>query len=123
MNCFYHPTRTAIGICKHCQRGLCSECAVLVDDTLACKDRHEEQVHLIDQLTQRSLLQSRRLRSGYLRNSIFYLLVGLLFLGFGWIEFRFLGLEAIFFMLIGVFLLYAALTNYLESKKFINPKK
>lgn len=29
MNCFYHPKKSAVGICKHCQRGLCIDCAAL----------------------------------------------------------------------------------------------
>lgn len=66
----------------------------------------------------RGLLQAQRMGAGYLRNAIFYVLIGILFTGFGWIQFRFLGLQAVFFMLIGLFLLYAAVTNYLESRKY-----
>ncbi len=117
MNCFYHPDRSAIGSCKHCQRGLCTECATLVEDVLACKDRHEELVRAEQQLTRRSLFQFQRMGAAYLRNAIFYGLVGILFAGFGWMQFRFLGVQAVFFILIGVFLLYAAIANYLESKK------
>jgi hypothetical protein len=32
-------------------------------------------------------------------------------------QFRFLGLQAVFFMLIGAFLLYASVANYLEGRK------
>ncbi len=46
MICYYHPTEAAVGICKHCQRGLCSACAADVDDSLACKERHEERVRV-----------------------------------------------------------------------------
>ncbi len=44
MNCYYHPDRPAVGVCKHCQRGLCAEDAALVADSLACKGRHENEV-------------------------------------------------------------------------------
>lgn len=117
LNCFYHPDRPAVGSCKHCQRGLCAECAALVEDVLACKDRHEGQVRAELQLTARSLFQSQRMGAAYLRNAIFYGLVGVLFTGFGWMQLRFLGLQAVFFILIGIFLLYAAIANYLESRK------
>ncbi len=117
MNCFYHPDRPAVGSCKHCQRGLCAECAALVEDVLACKDRHEELVRAEEQLTRRSLFQSQRMSATYLRSAIFYGLVGILFAGFGGMQLRFLGLQAVFFILIGVFLLYAAIANYLESRK------
>jgi hypothetical protein len=117
MNCFYHPERPAVGVCKHCGRGLCDECAAIVDDTLACKDRHEEQVRGANLLTERSLLQARRVGPGYVRNAVFYGLVGMLFAVFGAVQLRFLGLQAVFFMLIGLFLLYAAVANFLESRK------
>ena len=118
MVCFYHPDRPALGICKHCGRGLCTECAAIVDDTLACENRHEEQVRGMNLITQRGILQARRVGAGYLRNAIFYGLVGVLFAGFGWMQYRFLGLQAIFFMLIGLFLLYAAVANFLEGRKY-----
>ena len=117
MNCFYHPTSPAIGICKYCQRGLCSECAAVMDDVLACKSRHEDEVHQIEQLAARNLFQSKRVGSAYTRNAIFYGLVGVLFTGFGLIQYRFLGLQAVFFILIRLFLLYAASANYFEGRK------
>jgi sulfite exporter TauE/SafE len=118
MNCCYHPDRPGLGICKHCGRALCSECIALVDDTVACKNRHEEHVRGRNIASQRSILQGTRLRSGYVRNAVFYGLVGLLFAGFGLSQLRFLGLQAVFFALIGAFLLYAATANYLEGRKY-----
>jgi len=116
--CYYHPDRSAVGLCKHCQRGLCSDCAALVDDSLACKDRHEPQVHALEQMTARNILQAQRVGSSYLRNAIFYGLVGALFAGFGIMQLRFLGWQAVFFLMIGIFLLYAAGANYFESRKY-----
>ena len=48
------------------------------------------------------MLQAQRIGSGYLRNAIFYGLVGVLFAGFGIMQFRFLGLQAVFFLMIGL---------------------
>ncbi len=118
MVCYYHPDKPAVGICKHCQRGLCSDCAAIVDDSLACKDRHEEQVRGLILLAERGILQAKRVGSGYMRNAIFYFLVGVLFMGFGLLQYRFLGLQAVFFMLVGIFLVYAAAANYIESRKY-----
>ena len=118
MVCYYHPDRPAVGICKHCQRGLCRDCAAIVNNSLACANRHEEQVRGLLLMEERGILQARRVASGYMRNAIFYALVGALFTGFGLLQYRYLGLEAVFFMLIGLFLLYAAVTNYLESRKY-----
>lgn len=117
MNCFYHPEVSAIGVCKHCGRGLCGQCVAVVDDTLACKDRHEEKVRAVNLLADRSAVQAKRAGAGYVRNAVFYGLVGTLFAVFGAVQLRFLGLQAVFFMLIGLFLLYAAVANFLESRK------
>ncbi|MDK1028867.1 MAG: hypothetical protein QGM50_02070 [Anaerolineae bacterium] len=118
MNCYYHPKKPAVGVCKYCQRGLCSESLAEVDDSLACKDRHEKQVREINYLEKHNLLRAGRFSSAFIKNAVFYALVGLLFTGFGAYQMRFLGLQAIFLLAIGLFLLYAAIVNYLESKKY-----
>lgn len=118
MFCYYHPGQPAVGLCKHCQRGLCSECIALVDDCLACKGRHEAEVRAGEKLARRNNLQSDRLGLVYVRNAIFYFLVGVVFAGLGLLQYRFAGLQAVVFILVGVFLLYAAIANFLESRKY-----
>ena len=118
MNCYYHPTQPAVGVCKYCPRGLCSECAAVVDDVLACKNRHEDEVHQLEQLTARNLFQSKRVQSVYMRNATFYGLVGVAFAGFGLWQLKWLGLQAALFIALGIFLLYAAIANYLEGRKY-----
>ena len=118
MLCFRHPDRPAIGICRHCGRGLCTECAVPVDEVLACKDSHEPRVAAMNRLLDRNILQATRTASGYLRNGVFYGLVGAAFVALGISQLRFLGLQAIFFALVGAFLLYAAVANLLEARRF-----
>lgn len=117
MVCFYHPDRPAVGLCKYCQRGLCSACAAPAGDSLACRGLHEDHVRSMEELMQRNILQSRRVRSDYLRNTIFYGVVGILFAGFGISQLQWLGLQAVVYLLIGLALLWAALANYLESRK------
>ncbi|HSG41578.1 MAG TPA: hypothetical protein VLA72_00340 [Anaerolineales bacterium] len=118
MICFYHPDKPAVGLCKHCQRGLCSNCAVSVEDVLACKDRHENQVHELLELTKQDILKSKRAGSDYVRNTIFYGIVGILFTAFGASQINWLGLQALVYLIIGLALLWAALANYLESRKY-----
>jgi len=118
MRCYNHPERQALGTCKYCHRGLCADCLTLVDDSLACKDRHEGQVSGLNLLEGRNLLQARRIGSNYRRNAVFYFLSGALFAGFGLYQYRFAGLQALFLIFIGLFLLYAAVANFLESRKY-----
>lgn len=118
MNCYYHPEKPAVGLCKYCQRGLCSECGANAGDSLACKGLHEKQVQAMEALMQKNILQSQRVGSDYLRNTIFYGVVGVLFAAFGISQLRWLGLQAIVYLAIGLALLWAALSNYLESRKY-----
>ena len=118
MRCFYHPDQYAIGTCRHCGRGLCNDCAAIVDDILACKQRHETQVQNEAAALRQASLQAARAASGYVRNAIFYGLVGLLFGVFGLVQMRFLGLQAVFFSAVGMLLLYAGLANFLESRRY-----
>jgi uncharacterized membrane protein YhaH (DUF805 family) len=72
----------------------------------------------MEALLQRNILQSKRVRSDYLRNTIFYGIVGILFAGFGLSQLTWLGMQALVYLLIGLALLWAAAANYLESRKY-----
>jgi hypothetical protein len=89
-----------------------------VEDSLACRDRHEQAVGSAQQARRWSNLQSERIGSVYVRNAVFYGAVGAAFVALGGIQFRFLGVQALFFLVIGALLVYAAIANYLESRKF-----
>jgi hypothetical protein len=85
---------------------------------LACRNLHEEQVHALEALMQKNILQSKRVGSDYIRNTIFYGIVGVLFSVFGFSQLRFLGVQALVYLMIGLALLWAAIANYLESRKY-----
>ena len=118
MNCYYHSDKPAIGLCKYCQRGLCLDCAAHTGDSLACNNLHEAQVRDMELLMQKNILQSKHVGSDYVRNTIFYGSVGILFTAFGISQLQWLGLQAVVYLLIGVALLWAAVANYLESRKY-----
>ena len=118
MVCYYHPDTPAVGLCKYCQRGLCTDCAAPAGDSLACRNLHEDHVRAMETLMKKNILQSKRVGSDYTRNTIFYGTVGILFAGFGISQLRWLGLQAVIYLMIGLALLWAALANYLESRKY-----
>ena len=120
MVCFYHPDRPAVGVCKHCQRGLCTSCAVVIEDVLACQNRHEEEVREVEKLIARNIFHSKRVGSTYMRSAIFYGLVGGAFAAFGLYQYVFLGLQAVFFIVLGLFLLWAGGANFFEARKHTN---
>lgn len=70
------------------------------------------------ELNKQSILKSKRAGSDYVRNTIFYGSVGVLFTIFGASQIKWLGLQAIVYLIIGLALLWAALANYLESRKY-----
>jgi hypothetical protein len=107
-----------VGLCKYCQRGLCYDCAAPAGDSLACQNLHEEQVRAMELLLQKNILQSKRVGSDYVRNTIFYGIVGILFTAFGFSQLRFLGLQALVYLMIGLALFWASVANYLESRKY-----
>jgi len=67
---------------------------------------------------QKNILQSKRVGSDYMRNTIFYGIVGILFTAFGFSQLQWLGLQAVVYLMIGLSLLYAAVANYMESRKY-----
>ncbi len=72
----------------------------------------------MEALMQKNILQSKRVGSDYLRNTIFYGIVGILFTGFGISQIQWLGLQGIVYTMIGLALLWAAVANYLESRNY-----
>lgn len=72
----------------------------------------------MEAVMQRNILQSKRVGSDYIRNTIFYGVVGMLFTAFGISQLNWLGLQAVVYVMIGLALLWAAAANYLESRKY-----
>jgi hypothetical protein len=44
MNCFQHSNKPAIGHCTYCGRGLCHECATVVEGKLSCRGECQQQI-------------------------------------------------------------------------------
>jgi hypothetical protein len=72
----------------------------------------------MEAMLEKNIVQSRRVGSDYMRNTIFYGVVGVLFALFGLSQLRWLGLQAAVYLMIGLALLWAAGANYLESRKY-----
>jgi uncharacterized membrane protein YedE/YeeE len=93
MNCFTHHDRAALGLCKHCQHGLCGACATEVAGSLACRGRCESQVENLDRIVRLNTMVMERTTAAYVRSAMFYGLVAVAFIvaglaewrGFGWI--------------------------------------
>ncbi len=86
MKCFNHPEVPAIGICKACSKGLCSDCVTDLGHGLACKGIHEERVEALELI----ISQSAKAYSDAPKNMFllpaFLVFMGLIFVGFALFE-------------------------------------
>lgn len=80
MNCFNHPHSSAVGICRVCCRGVCSECAVDLGHSLACNGTHEDDASAINALALRSTKLLKATRKSMFVAPIFFGVCGLVFL-------------------------------------------
>lgn len=90
----------------------------MAGDSIACQDRHGQLVGAANQAMLKTIMQTERIACGYIRNGVFYGLVGAAFAVLGLIQYRFPGIQALFFVTIGVFLLYALAAIFLETHKY-----
>ena len=77
MNCFSHPDKPAVGFCKSCCKGLCADCAATLPNGLACRNKCEDRVTLINQIVDNNqrviAVANIRMRSA----GVFIVLLGL----------------------------------------------
>lgn len=76
MHCFHHESVDAVGICKHCYRGLCGQCAVLIQNSLSCQGKCEAEVAAYADLMDRSKTIYPGLGNLYRSGGIFFTVVG-----------------------------------------------
>src|SRR6478736_4540497 len=83
MRCYNHSDKEAIGTCKSCCKGLCTDCAKDLGFGLACRGDHEQRVVEIDELISRNVAVQRAAGRAKYAGPAFYLFMGLVFTGYG----------------------------------------
>lgn len=83
MKCFHHSEIDAVGICKECNKGICTSCATDLGHGLACKGKHEPDVELIHNLISRQGKAIAMQQKSVMASNISWLIMGLIFLAFG----------------------------------------
>ena len=83
MNCFNHSDVPANGLCKHCFKGLCADCATDLEHGLACKGKHETEVEAVRAMVTRANRQQAAQRGNRYLSPIFFAVFGSLFVGYG----------------------------------------
>ncbi len=84
MVCFNHADTPAVAICKSCNRGLCTACAVPVGNGIACRDQCEDDVAGLNSVLARNVQANSQSGSAWSATSGLYSLMGILFGVWGW---------------------------------------
>ena len=119
MRCFNHPDTEAVGLCKHCSKGVCAGCARESDLGLVCSDSCEAEIRKIYRLVDRGSRAHVTTAGTYLRAAIIYGLLGTLFVIAGVVEWIYAGLVLAYFPLIGgVIFLLGAVFQYTTGRRY-----
>ena len=87
MKCFNHSTVEAVGICRSCGRSLCHDCITEVGLSCSCKNRCESVVATMNDLVERGATAYQKSSMLQLRNGIFVLLLGIVFISLAVLRF------------------------------------
>lgn len=115
MKCYNHHEKDAIGQCKHCYKGLCSDCSIDLDSGLACKGVHEGEVELLNSLIENSKKAYSQTKKSVFMSNIYLFLMGVLLVGFGYERSKFL----IYFGILCIgYWVVLSVYNYIHLRKF-----
>lgn len=84
MNCYNHPEASAIGLCKVCSKGLCPECSVDLDHSLACKNKHEGKAESLDMIISTNTKAYEQAPGNSLIMPAFFVFMGAVIAGYCW---------------------------------------
>lgn len=118
MNCFNHQDVTAIGTCKVCGKGLCSDCLTDLGHGIACKNKHEEEAEDYKFIVDKSTKIYRKAPKNNLIVPLFYLFMGVVFAWFGYSQ---RGVTDFAFIL-GVGFIVFSLVIFVANKAIFNKK-
>lgn len=118
MHCFNHSSLSAVGVCKACQKGLCTDCAVDVGNGIACMESCETSVAELNEMNERGLklygigkYKSRMPSSGVLLWGVLSILLWAVF-GYAYYRTGSASYEiagpAVFFSIVTVFAIYSS---------------
>lgn len=86
MHCYRHAPEPAVGVCRSCGRGVCTQCARDLGPSLACSDECAQRVNRNEALIANGEAGYRMARRGSFIAVVFPLLLGAMLLFFGLTE-------------------------------------
>ena len=107
MRCFNHSDREAVGTCRACSKGLCSECAVDLGHGLSCRGAHEAIVESYRVMLDRNTKALDAAPVTVLIGPIFIVAMGLLMATYGYISSQ--GTKSFAFIIGSAFMVFGAI--------------
>jgi hypothetical protein len=87
MHCYNHQTKEAIGLCRHCFKGLCQECCQKNEDFLVCSENCAQKVSEIEEMNERAKniygIGKYASKRHFPLSVVLYLCMGVLFISLG----------------------------------------
>jgi hypothetical protein len=77
MKCFNHNESDAVGLCKHCNKGICPVCLTDTGDGLACEGKCADQVRAVNKLISNNLNATKAFKFGRFLLPGFFISMGL----------------------------------------------
>ena len=114
MNCHNHPDRSAVGICKACYKGLCSECATDLGLGLSCKGDHEKYVNNINMVIEKNVKVYSEAGKNSFIGPAFTIFMGSVFTYQGYVS---SGKLALFMLLLGGGFIFFGMLTFVRSRR------
>lgn len=83
MKCFNHHDADAVAVCKRCQKGICSACAIDIGHSIVCSPEHQAESEGIEKLVNRNMEAAKMQPRSAAVGTLSWLIMGAIFLGFG----------------------------------------
>lgn len=116
MKCFNHHAHEAVGICKHCNKGICVDCLIDTGDGLACNTGCLSSVEGVNAIIKRQITMYGSNSNAMKQRTIFYLAFSIFFITMAFQVKQNLWLQIIFISMGGMFILMA-LSSWRQIKK------
>lgn len=119
MKCFNHVDADAVGICKGCNKALCKECLIDVDNNISCKETCPTSIKEFNQLVKSVKTMQDKTSKVYQHNALGLTFVGLVFVFIGICSVYYINLiSGAFIMSLGTLFLLWAFFNFLAYKRY-----
>ena len=122
MKCFNHNDQDAVGVCKHCQKGVCTNCCTLIDGTVSCLGSCEAEVASINYIMEKSKGVYKNLDKHWGPATVINGFSGVLFLGLGIYTFKIGNIFSYFLLGLGVIMVAGGVLSVIQARRMKDQK-